>query len=182
MVAAALWPGIQGTGVGIRRSTFCSHLYLSWPWAKQQQLRLSFLWGIVPCLTRTLLERFAVRLGKKRQRIKNSLHHHQAAELVSSLPATRIIGIFQEKILPAACGKPWDEWEFFLSLWNCRRGANKATLLSFGVSYTKEILVISVESWAGSAQRSTGCSFVCHIMVSTGQLMHPSSLESSSCD
>jgi len=34
VMAAALWPGIQGTGAGIRRSAFCSHLYHRWPWAK----------------------------------------------------------------------------------------------------------------------------------------------------
>lgn len=121
-------------------------------------------------------------LRKEKTKDKNSLHHHQATELVSSLPATRIIGSFQEEILPAACGTPQDEWEFFLSVQNCLRGANKATLVSFGVTYMNEIVVISVESRAASAQRSTACSFVCHIVVSIGQLMHPSSLQSCSSD
>lgn len=111
---------------------------------------------------------------------KNSLHHHQATELVSSLPAMRIIGSFQEKILPAACGKPWHEWECFLSVENRLRGANKAKLVSFGVSYMNEIVVISMESRAGSAQRAIGCSFVWHIVATMGQLMHLSSLQSSS--
>lgn len=57
-------------------------------------------------------------LRKEKTKDKNSLHHQQAAEPVSSLPAMRIIGSFQEEILPAAHGKPRDEWEFLLSVQN----------------------------------------------------------------
>lgn len=127
--------------------------------------QVSSSWGSVFCgefypwLTRTLLKRFAAGLGEEKTKDKNSLHHHhQATELVSSLPARRIIGIFQEKILTASPGMSGSS---FCLCKIISGGAKKATLVSFGVSHMNEIVVISVESWAGSAQKSTGCSFVC---------------------